>query len=134
MNAEFYFQANSDIDRAGKMLQMADRLGCRAFVTPRDIVNGHEKLNMAFVANLFNNHPKLDAPEETDEDECISKCANFLFFTRATRKKLKLDSYRWLYNTDSTIAKTLQVRVSITYWAESVSDTTTAKNDTDWYT
>lgn len=55
------------------MLQMADRLGCRAFVTPRDIVNGHEKLNMAFVANLFNNHPKLDAPEETDEDECISK-------------------------------------------------------------
>lgn len=63
--------ATSDIDRAGKMLQMADRLGCRAFVTPRDIVNGHEKLNMAFVANLFNNHPKLDAPEETDEDECI---------------------------------------------------------------
>ena len=112
---------------------MADRLGCRAFVAPRDIVNGHEKLNMAFVANLFNNHPKLDAPEETDEDECISKCANFLFFTRVTRKKLKLDSYRWLYNTDSTIAKTLKVRVSITYWAESVSDPTTAKNDTDWY-
>ena len=55
------------------MLQQADRLGCRAFVTPRDIVTGHEKLNMAFVANLFNNHPKLDAPEETDEDECISK-------------------------------------------------------------
>ena len=51
---------------------MADRLGCRAFVTPRDIVNGHEKLNMAFVANLFNNHPKLDAPEEDevyDEDD-----------------------------------------------------------------
>ena len=54
---------------------MADRLGCRAFVTPRDIVNGHERLNMAFVANLFNNHPKLDAPEENevyDEDEeCV---------------------------------------------------------------
>lgn len=63
--------SSSDIDRAGKMLQQADRLGCRAFVTPRDIVTGHEKLNMAFVANLFNNHPKLDAPEETDEDECI---------------------------------------------------------------
>ena len=53
---------------------MADRLGCRAFVTPRDIVNGHEKLNMAFVANLFNNHPKLDAPDEdADNDECIGK-------------------------------------------------------------
>ena len=56
------------------MLQMADRLGCRAFVTPRDIVNGHEKLNMAFIANLFNNHPKLDAPDEdADNDECIGK-------------------------------------------------------------
>ena len=53
---------------------MADRLGCRAFVTPRDIVNGHEKLNMAFVANLFNNHPKLDAPDEdADNDECIGE-------------------------------------------------------------
>merc|ERR1711935_411511 len=67
--------ATSDIDRAGKMLQMADRLGCRAFVTPRDIVNGHEKLNMAFVANLFNNHPKLDAPEEDEvyDDELVEE-------------------------------------------------------------
>ena len=52
---------------------MADRLGCRAFVTPRDIINGHEKLNMAFVANLFNNHPKLDAPDDAEDDECIGK-------------------------------------------------------------
>ena len=28
------------------------------------MVNGHEKLNLAFVANLFNNHPGLDPPEE----------------------------------------------------------------------
>ena len=55
--------ASSDIDRAEKVLQKADQLDCRTFVTPRDIVNGHEKLNLAFVANLFNNHPNLDNVE-----------------------------------------------------------------------
>merc|ERR1719483_10293 len=29
-----------------------------------DVVRGQDKLNLAFVANLFNNHPALDPPEE----------------------------------------------------------------------
>lgn len=41
------------------MLQQAAKLRCRAFVTPQDVVNGVYKLNLAFVANLFNNHPGL---------------------------------------------------------------------------
>jgi len=45
------------------MLQQAAKLGCRSFVTPNDVVNGVYKLNLAFVANLFNNHPGLDEPE-----------------------------------------------------------------------
>jgi hypothetical protein len=28
------------------------------------VVRGLDKLNMAFVANLFNNHPGLESPEE----------------------------------------------------------------------
>lgn len=42
------------------MLQQAAKLKCRAFVTPQDVVNGVYKLNLAFVANLFNNHPGLN--------------------------------------------------------------------------
>jgi len=68
--------ASSDTDRAEQMLRQADRLGCRAFVTPRDIVNGHEKLNMAFVANLFNNHPALDPPEDDENDEIIEETSD----------------------------------------------------------
>lgn len=49
--------------RAELMLQQAAKLGCRSFVTPNDVVNGVYKLNLAFVANLFNNHPGLDEPE-----------------------------------------------------------------------
>ena len=41
------------------MLRAADRMNCREFVTPTDIVKGNSKLNMAFVANLFNTHPAL---------------------------------------------------------------------------
>ncbi|XP_069694317.1 plastin-2 isoform X2 [Periplaneta americana] len=51
------------MNRAEIMLQQAAKLGCRSFVTPSDVVNGIYKLNLAFVANLFNNHPGLDRPE-----------------------------------------------------------------------
>lgn len=51
--------------RAEVMLQQAAKLRCRAFVTPADVVGGVYKLNLAFVANLFNQHPGL---QRTDVD------------------------------------------------------------------
>ncbi|RWS15833.1 plastin-2-like protein [Dinothrombium tinctorium] len=59
--------------RAETMLQQADKLGCRSFLTPNDVVEGVYKLNLAFVANLFNNHPALDKPEEPLELENIEE-------------------------------------------------------------
>jgi hypothetical protein len=56
----FLFKKEHDLlRRAEVMLQQADKLGCRSFLTPEDVVNGVYKLNLAFVANLFNNHPAL---------------------------------------------------------------------------
>merc|ERR1719354_1440670 len=52
------------LKRAETMLEQADKIDCRQFVTAKDVVQGQEKLNMAFVANLFNNYPGLEAPEE----------------------------------------------------------------------
>ncbi|TNN66018.1 Plastin-3 [Liparis tanakae] len=49
--------------RAEFMLKQAERLGCRQFVTPTDIVSGNAKLNMAFVATLFNKHLALNKPD-----------------------------------------------------------------------
>ncbi|KAA8579184.1 hypothetical protein FQN60_018757 [Etheostoma spectabile] len=43
-----------DVKRAECMLDQADRLGARQFVMPTDVVRGNPKLNLAFVANLFN--------------------------------------------------------------------------------
>uniref|UniRef100_A0AAQ5YB26 Plastin-3 n=1 Tax=Amphiprion ocellaris TaxID=80972 RepID=A0AAQ5YB26_AMPOC len=57
-----------DVKRAEAMLQQADRLGCRQFVTPADVVSGNPKLNLAFVANLFNKYPALTKPEGEDID------------------------------------------------------------------
>ena len=49
--------------RAELMLEQADKLGCRSFITAQDVTEGVYKLNLAFVANLFNNHPSLDKPD-----------------------------------------------------------------------
>jgi plastin-3 len=64
------------LNRAEIMLQQADKLNCRTFVSPKDVTNGNYKLNLAFVANLFNNHPGLADPdhivegiEETREEQ-----------------------------------------------------------------
>nr|CAD7596035.1 unnamed protein product [Timema genevievae] len=71
------------LERAELMLQQAAKLGCRSFVTPSDVVNGIYKLNLAFVANLFNNHPSLDLPEgeieglETLEETREEKSKNY---------------------------------------------------------
>lgn len=50
------------------MLQEAEKINCRSFVSPDDVVRGNYKLNLAFVANLFNNHPGLDNIEINDID------------------------------------------------------------------
>jgi hypothetical protein len=50
--------------RAEAMLKQAAKMKCRKFVRPKNVVKGHARLNMAFVANLFNNYPALKAPEE----------------------------------------------------------------------
>lgn len=54
------------VKRAECMLQQANRLGCRQFVTATDVVSGNSKLNMAFVATLFNKHPALTKPENQE--------------------------------------------------------------------
>ena len=50
-------------ERAEVMLQQAHLLGCRAFVSPSDVVEGVYNLNLAFIANLFKNHPSLNTPD-----------------------------------------------------------------------
>lgn len=61
-------QEKDDLKRAECMLEQADRLGCRQFVTATDVVRGNPKLNLAYVANLFNKYPALKKPENQDID------------------------------------------------------------------
>lgn len=61
-------QEKEDLKRAELMLEQAERLGCRQFVMPADVVRGNPKLNLAFVANLFNKYPALKKPENQDID------------------------------------------------------------------
>lgn len=60
-------------DRAEHMLREADKIGCRSFVSPADVTSGNQKLNLAFVANLFNNYPALDKPDVDVEMEIVEE-------------------------------------------------------------
>jgi len=59
--------------RAEMVLENAGRVECRKFLRPRDIVAGNAKLNLAFVANLFNTIPGLDPVEEPPKIEEIEE-------------------------------------------------------------
>lgn len=60
-------QTTDLLQRAEQVLDNADKLGCRKYLTPSALVAGNPKLNLAFVAHLFNTHPGLD-PIEEEED------------------------------------------------------------------
>ena len=60
-------------ERAERMLQEADKIGCRSFVSPNDVVTGNYKLNLAFVANLFNMYPALETTGEINMEEIVEE-------------------------------------------------------------
>ncbi|EGD72489.1 L-plastin [Salpingoeca rosetta] len=53
-------------ERARRVLDEAAKLDCAKFVRPKDIAKGNRKLNLAFVANLFNTWPGLETADEID--------------------------------------------------------------------
>lgn len=57
-------QQSDLMQRAEMVLQRADAIGCRKYLTPGSMVAGNPKLNLAFVAHLFNTWPCLEPLEE----------------------------------------------------------------------
>ena len=82
------------ISRASLTLKMADKLGCRAFVTEKEIVGGNVKLNTAFVANLFNKKMFLSPPPKTDDNDEISENLDEEDYTETAEEK----TYRHFIN------------------------------------
>jgi len=70
---KFAMKKEDLLERAETMLEQAEKINCRQFVTPKDVVKGHERLNLAFVANLFNMHPGLEPPAEEVDIEQIQE-------------------------------------------------------------
>ncbi|KAG4304782.1 hypothetical protein PORY_001835 [Pneumocystis oryctolagi] len=52
------------LKRAEEILSLAEKIGCRKYLTPSALVSGNPKLNLAFVAHLFNTHPGLEPLQE----------------------------------------------------------------------
>lgn len=59
-----FMNSKDKVKRATAVLKNARNLGCRPFVKPTDIASGNSKLNLAFVADLFNTAPGLEPLEQ----------------------------------------------------------------------
>jgi plastin-1 len=70
------------LKRAEGVLVDADKIGCRQYVTAKAIVNGNPKLNIAFVANLFNEHPGLERLSEAE----LAELDDGLFASKGDRE------------------------------------------------
>jgi plastin-1 len=55
--------------RAQKVLDNANSIGANVFIKPKDILDGNEKLNLAFTAQLFNAAPGLEPLKEEEKKE-----------------------------------------------------------------
>lgn len=53
-------QTRDIFQRAEQVLENAAHLNCRKYLSAKTLTEGNSKLNFAFVANLFNNHPGLE--------------------------------------------------------------------------
>merc|ERR1712130_440528 len=60
---------NDDNKRANQVIANAQKIGCKPFLTSKDIVAGNDKLNMAFVAQLFNTCPGLKEVNVEEQKE-----------------------------------------------------------------
>uniref|UniRef100_A0A914CZH0 Calponin-homology (CH) domain-containing protein n=1 Tax=Acrobeloides nanus TaxID=290746 RepID=A0A914CZH0_9BILA len=62
--APLHVNVHDKRQRANTMLNEAEKVECREFVTANDVVSGNYNLNLAFVANLFNKHPNLPGADK----------------------------------------------------------------------
>ncbi|OVA16210.1 Calponin homology domain [Macleaya cordata] len=69
------FTVKDLLERAKLILEHADRMGCKRYLTPKDIVEGSPNLNLAFVAHIFQHRNGLSSQTkqisflETSPDE-----------------------------------------------------------------
>ncbi|KAI8968374.1 fimbrin [Mycotypha africana] len=62
-------QERDVLRRAEMVLDNAEKIDCRKYLTPKALVAGNPKLNLAFVAHLFNTHPGLEPLSEEEAPE-----------------------------------------------------------------
>jgi len=72
-----------DLKRAEIMINNSKRLGCDEVVGPHDIIKGNEKVNIIFVAELFNtkhglDDADIDLEEESREERAFRQWINSL--------------------------------------------------------
>eukprot|EP00124_Ichthyophonus_hoferi_P005179 Ihof_evm1s692 gene=Ihof_evmTU1s692 len=57
------------MERATRLLKVAEELDCREFATAKDIVAGNQRLGLGFTCTIFNEHIGINLPTEDELDQ-----------------------------------------------------------------
>jgi plastin-1 len=115
--------------RAEMILDNAEKINCRKYLTPTALVAGNPKLNLAFVAHLFNTHPGLDPLTEEEapeiepfdaEGEREARSKYYMCFGGYRNKKKKKMNEK-MGNVCSTLFSFLQKKIVFTLWLNSLN-------------
>jgi hypothetical protein len=90
---------------ADGMLAETDKIDCRKFIGAKEIVQGHARLKLAFVANLFNTQLHFSPPSSLGSSAFILVDDTSIIF-RPARAKLRAGRIQWpeIYDTDGTLS------------------------------
>lgn len=93
------------------MLTESEKIQCRQFVSADDVVKGRYKLNLAFVANLFNTYPALDTPANIDLT-CIHE------ETREEKSKSLSGAIQITCTSDSSLSCVQTFHASVAFYSD----------------
>lgn len=102
-------KVKNPLERAKLVLEHADRMGCKRYLTAKDIVEGSPNLNLAFVAHVFqhrwdtdylfklgNYEDKIEFEKRLSYQEHTEWYANYLLSYVGMGYQLKQSRYRFL--------------------------------------
>ncbi|XP_047309978.1 fimbrin-2-like isoform X2 [Impatiens glandulifera] len=94
------FASKDPMDRAKLVLEHADKMGCKRYLTSRDIVEGSPNLNLAFVAHIFQHRNGLSRQTKQvsfletlpDEDQVSREEKAFRFWLNSLGNSSYIDN------------------------------------------
>ncbi|KAI8822005.1 calponin domain-containing protein [Fimicolochytrium jonesii] len=126
LNAAFALPADDKEARARALLDAAETLGCRRFVTASDVAHGHARLNLAFAATIFDRHIGIHLPSEEEARALLDRNMTLEADNAILRSKvIELEKSVFALSQEVDVQKNLYEDTVRSFESKLATDTTT---------